>query len=354
MNAELYTKIAKFELKDSKFKLNHIKFKASQATDKVLVDEKNGKILDWRGKKMQNLKLSDSYRRLGLITKNGKMRSEKLQNCGVYLTFKKFDNDTKKLNEAYFCKDRLCPTCTWRRSLKIFGQTSKIMKRYKEEFPTDRFLFLTLTIRNCKAEELNESITELLKGFNRLFKYKRVDSVVRGFMRGLEVTYNSKDNTFHPHIHCVFSVSSSYFKTKYITQQEWTNLWKKALNVYYTPILDIRAVRSYSSKKFEQVIAEISKYATKDLEFLLNDKEKTDYIVYHLRQALAFRRLTSYGKAFKLIHKELNLDDAEDGDLICNDIDDEIDENGELVYIIEKYLWRFGLSNYYLIKEKKE
>ena len=32
-----------------------------------------------------------------------------------------------------------------------------------------------------------------------------------GYMRAVEVTYNQQEDTYHPHIHCIFAVKAQYF-----------------------------------------------------------------------------------------------------------------------------------------------
>ncbi|HAT4163561.1 TPA: protein rep [Clostridium perfringens] len=109
---------------------------------KKLVDKnKNGKEIDWKGKKLNNLELAESYKRLGL------KKAYRVKECGTLLSFKRIDEELKKLFKANFCKDRLCPMCTWRRSMKIFGQVSKVMDRALED-KEYRFLFLKLTVKN--------------------------------------------------------------------------------------------------------------------------------------------------------------------------------------------------------------
>ena len=37
-----------------------------------------------------------------------------------------------------------------------------------------------------------------------------------GYMRAIEVTYNQQEDTYHPHIHCIFAVKAQYFTKGYI------------------------------------------------------------------------------------------------------------------------------------------
>lgn len=187
--------------------------------EELLDKKKNGKEIDWKGKKLKNLELAESYKRLGL------KKAYRVEECGTLLSFKKIEEDLKKLFKANFCKDRLCPMCSWRRSMKVFGQVSKVMDRALED-KEYRFLFLTLTVKNCTGEELSKLIDKMFKSLELLFKRKEVRNIVIGYFRGLEVTHNldknSKDyDTYHPHFHIILMVNKSYFtqSVQYISQK---------------------------------------------------------------------------------------------------------------------------------------
>lgn len=317
----------------------------------ILVDKnKNGKEIDWQGKKIRNKLLSESYKRLSL------KKTYRVAECGTYLEFKKASADGNlKLKNANFCKDRLCPMCSWRRSLKIFGQVSKIMDKVTEN-KNYRFLFLTLTVKNCEGDELSKEIDKLFKAFNLLFKRKQINKSILGWFRALEVTHNinknSKSyNTYHPHFHIILMVNSSYFKKKelYINQKEWVKMWQECLGIDYAPQVNIKAFKSNSKARTSKSIAEVSKYTVKDVDYLLEDNEElTDESVYILNSALRNRRLVAFGKELRKVHKELNLDDVEEGNLINTDIDEELREDVE--EIIEIYKWNVGLSQYIKFK----
>jgi plasmid rolling circle replication initiator protein Rep len=267
-----------------------------------------------------------------------------------------FDAQEKKLHNANFCKVRLCPMCAWRRSLKIFGQVSQVMNIAKGE-TSNKFIFVTLTQRNVKGEELKEEIDRLYKAYNNLMRRKKIKLMSLGWFRALEVTYNSVSNTYHPHFHVVIMVKSFYEKNKnlYISQAELTEMWKQSLKIDYTPIVHMESVKIKKGKTIETAVAEIAKYTVKESDLIIKDAdgvfdlEQTDENIRILDDALAFRRLTAFGGQLKEIHNLLKLDDAENGDLINTD---QVDiENNELEYVIEKYFWHVGFSNYVKIKE---
>ena len=59
-------------------------------------------------------------------------------------------------------------------------------------------------------------------------------------------------------MHVLLCVENSYFKNKanYITQEEWVNLWQKALQVNYRPVANIKAIKPNQKaiKIFKQLL----------------------------------------------------------------------------------------------------
>lgn len=317
--------------------------------DKVLIDTKNNgkEVNDWEGKKVNNLLLADSYRRLNNIPK-----SIRVEKCGTYLEFKRYIQDKSlKLHKANFCKVRLCPLCAWRRSMKIFGQVSTVMDEATKDKDYE-YIFLTLTLKNCSGYDLSETIDTLMYAFNKLVKRKRFKEGIKGYFRALEVTHELETDTYHPHFHCILMVNKTYFKNKeYIKQDEWTSMWQSCLQVDYLPIVDIRKFRDYTGRGMSKGIAEVAKYTVKDTDYIIKDyqtgeviEELTDDAVFNLDLALKNRRLTAFGGILKELHQLLNLDDPEDGDLINTDNDDKIRD--DLEYIIESYYWHIGYKAY--------
>src|SRR5699024_11317677 len=94
-------------------------------------------------------------------------------------------------------------------------------------------------------------------------------------------------------------------------------------------------------------IDETAKYPVKDTDFMTDDEEKNLKRLSDLEEGLHRKRLISYGGLLKEIHKKLNLDDKEEGDLIHTDDDEKADEDG--LSIIEICNWE--RKNYFK-KEK--
>lgn len=58
--------------------------------------------------------------------------------------------------------------------------------------------------------------------------------------------------------------------------------------------------------------------------------------------------MVSFGFLFKEIHRQLKLDDAENGDLKKTDNEDELRD--DLTDIILRYQWNIGIKNYKLVE----
>ncbi|MCT1652891.1 protein rep, partial [Staphylococcus saprophyticus] len=94
-------------------------------------------------------------------------------------------------------------------------------------------------------------------------------------------------------------------------------------------------------------IKETSKYSVKSSDYLTGDSEKDSEIVSDLEQGLYRKRMLSYGGLLKQKHKILNLDDAEDGNLINTSDEDKTTDEEEKAHSITA-IWNFEKQNYYL------
>ena len=338
----------------------------------------NGKIKDWSGKKKRNLSLAEiymmlkeSYRRIHLEKFNRFFnREERCRMCATVLRYKRDKNGKRTLYEAYFCQLRLCPLCNWRRSLKIFSHVTQILQAIKENEEC-AYLFLTLTQKNVSADKLEDQLDKMMYGWNKFMKYKKVKDVVKGAYRGLEITYdkerfitkqmyqekkeyyqklglkvgdeNPNFDMYHPHFHVLIAVNKTYFSgKKYLKQEEWRELWAKAMGLDYLPQVNIKKVKGDSAK----AVAEAAKYTVKDSEYVIEkDLNLSMNVVETLDYALQGRRLVSFSGIMKEWHKKLNLDDTEDGDLIHieTERDSELEEEN---FKLVTYAWNVGYMNY--------
>jgi plasmid rolling circle replication initiator protein Rep len=288
-------------------------------------------------------KLGESYERLGYSK-----RSIRVQQCGTELDFfiPNAPDVPQKLYRANFCKDRLCPMCSWRRSKKIFGQISKIMDKLE---PNYQFVFVTLTVQNCAAEELPKAIKELLEAFKLLWLYKDIKQGFKGYFRALEITRHPnriKSIEYHPHIHAIFAVKPSYFTSRYyISHSKLMSLWKKAVGTYYNPAVRIEKItpKEDTHKPRESTlkgaVCEVAKYSVKSNDYLDGDTNDVDSGVLTLIRSITAHRLCGLGGVFRTAARELKLDDMTEGDLVNTD-NEKI--RTDLGGMIAHYSWQIG------------
>lgn len=310
----------------------------TQNQDRILIDKnRKGKDRRWKERKIMTLKLAGIF--ANLEYKDSMV--ERVSACCDVLKFTKQPDGNLKLYQSYFCKNKLCPLCNWRRSMKYSYQTSLIVDEAIKQQPKGRFLFLTLTVKNVPGSELNQTLTSLTKSFDRLFKRAKVKKNMIGYLRSVEVTHNPLTGDYHPHIHVLLMVKSSYFKSKndYITQEEWADMWANSLKVDYVPIVDIRAVKE-QGKGLRGAILETAKYPTKPIQLELDNAQVVD----DLYNGLYRKRQLGYGGLFKEIKKKLALDDAENGDLVHTSEDkDDLSSGTKIVAI-----WNSSKQNYFI------
>lgn len=228
-------------------------------------------------------------------------------------------------------------------------QSQKVVAEVIKQKPTVRWLFLTLTVKNVyDGTELNKSLSNMSKGFNRMMKYKKINKNLVGFMRATEVTVNNIDNSYNQHMHVLVCVESTYFYNaeNYVNQKQWIQFWKKAMKLNYDPNVKVQMIRPKNKRKsdIQSAIDETAKYPVKDIDFTTNDEEKNLKRLSDLEEGLHRKRLISYGGLLKEIHKKLNLDDSEDGDLIHTDDEEKADEDGFSIIA----MWNWERKNYFI------
>jgi hypothetical protein len=248
------------------------------------------------------------------------------------------------------------------------------------------YLLVTFTVPNVSGEELSDTITDMMSAWHRLVGYKKFESAVKGWYRGLEVTHNvqkykckylkdrkgkkklvilcDKDgkpipnpfyDTYHPHFHCIIAVDSHYFKGRnYIKRDEWLEMWQKATQDPTITQVDVRKVQpkkgqtEIDGQAIISAVCEVAKYTVKTEDYVLpSDWKMSCSSVAVLDKVLANRRLVAYGGVMKDWHKKLNLDDEIDGDLI----EEGEEPNGEVLREICA-TWFVGYQQYGIVERK--
>ena len=229
-----------------------------------------------------------------------------------------------KLSAARFCRVPQCPVCQSRRSLMWKARALRALPLVVRDYPKHRWLFLTLTQKNCLVSHLRETVLEMNKSFKRLTMLKQW--AVEGWIKSLEVT-RGKDGSAHPHFHCLLMVSPVYFKRNYISYQEWCDLWQRAARLNYKSQVHVRAVAKDRDPTI--LIPEILKYLVKE-----SDLYKSKEFLLGITEQLYKVRRISVGGILRPYMKKL---EEEPEDLISRDEENENEVDEGHLYFEWKY-----------------
>ena len=246
--------------------------------------------------------------------------AERMSECSGVLSFGWCDDpdagtSSLKLREATFCRVRHCPTCQWRRSLMWQARFYQALPQIVEAHPKARWLFVTLTIRNCEITELRDTLQAMNKAWHRLVKRKEFKPVL-GWIRTTEVTRGA-DGSAHPHFHAMIMVPPSYFKGgNYIRHSKWVELWADVMRLDYLPNVDVRTVKARAPKEgqtamnataqaLQGAVAETLKYSTKPSDMLADE----GWFLELTKQTFKLRFIASGGVLKDVLKVERESDD---------------------------------------------
>ena len=269
--------------------------------------------------------------------------AQRMSECSQLLEFVLTSSDLQaiilKLKFAKFCRVPLCPVCQWRRCLKWRGRFFEILPGFLEDHLGVKFIFLTLTVRNCPLEELRLTVKEMNQAWRRLTQRKQFPAL--GWVKSLEVT-KSKDLTAHPHFHCLLVVVSDYFSNFYISQSLWQQLWQKSLKVNYEPIVNVKKVKPKAITERDPTglmvaVCETLKYSVKPGD-LIDDSE---WLVGLTQQMYKLRRI-NVGGVLKPYLSNLGVEDDSE-DLIHIDSESTNEEEKEAEC---SFYWNYSMKRY--------
>lgn len=269
--------------------------------------------------------------------------SDRMNDCSQWLEFAVKTEETGesklKLHKAWFCRNRHCPICQFRRSKVWRARFLKALPKLLTDYPSARFVFLTLTIRNCPLEELRSTVKAMNDGWTRLSQRKGFPAL--GFIRSLEVTRNTGTDEAHPHLHCLLMVQPGYFTGhSYISQERWRLLWQSCLRVDYLPVVHVRSVKPKPSDLKANPDGAMYRSICETLKYTVKPEDLTHSAEWlgELTRQLHKTRAVAVGGVLKGYFSE-----AEPEDLIHTDLDEEeiTEEDIKLIFDWTAYIKRY-------------
>ena len=225
---------------------------------------------------------------------------ENVKSCGSFVAL----NENGNIIAANFCKHRLCNVCNWRAAAKKWHRTKNII----DSIGKATYVHMVVTLRNCTTEELNSTITHIMKSINRMCSRPTWKKRVLGYIRSLEITYNpeQKDGLkWHPHYHYILCLPYDYETNTdiYLSTYEWRKMWEKSARIDYNTQFHFQVIKDF---ELSNAVAEVSKYAVKAAKIFDTISEKDNTDLKALLKAIKGRRLYSLGGIIKEIDKTAN------------------------------------------------
>lgn len=269
--------------------------------------------------------------------------AKRISECSGVLRFEEIaDAETGeislKLRDTQFCRVRHCPVCQWRRSLMWQARFFQTMPEIVKNYPEVRWMFLTLTVRNCEVEELRKTLQDMGKAWQRFIKRKEFQGVL-GWVRTTEVT-RGKDGTAHPHYHVLMMVPPAMLSGRlYIKHDKWVDLWKSSMKLNYSPNVDVRAVKPRKKDTAEQAlnraVKETLKYAIKPVDMV----EDEHWFLELTKQVHRLRFIATGGVLKDILRED---EETEEDLLLKKENEEQEEENSDTV----NFSWRRSEKQY--------
>ena len=340
-----------------------------------------GRVRPWRRWRLDADLLAEAYQAASCLTDGPDAagwaaRADKVRSCGTQPTFERHISPDAPgghyltLKSANLCRDRLCPLCQWRRSLKVAAQARAVVAEAdRRKISRDRvgysWIMLTLTQPSVPGPLLGAELDTMHRAFQRLTRSARWRGAVKGWLRVTEITRNNDPDspyygTYHPHIHSMLCVPKRYYTSSaYIPQYEWGILWAYYMRLAMPAIVDVRRVTDKgdvlpdgeTQGNMGAAVAEVAKYAAKPSSYLIaSDLGATVDAVTTLATQLSGRRLYAWGGVCKEAAQALHLDSLETGDLVHIDETSSADTPADGISQYIAYHWALGVRNYILTR----
>lgn len=241
-----------------------------------------------------------------------------------------------RLRKAEFCRVRHCPVCQWRRSLMWQARFHQSLPALQAEYPKARWMFLTLTVRNCPIGELRDMLKAMNDGWNRM-RLRKEFKPVQGWIRTTEVT-RSENGEAHPHFHALLMVPPSMFAKDYVPQKRWVELWRDCARLPYDPNVDVRTVKAKkgtdSKQALQDAATETLKYSVKPADM----KADPDWFL-ELHRQVHRRRFVASGGVLKDVLKP---EEETSEDLVLADEQSDNEDDGSRL----AFSWRPSQQQY--------
>jgi hypothetical protein len=213
-----------------------------------------------------------------LATSHHKQLADKVQKCHRRFRHRKCENGHRWVTPSKYqvesCGVRLCPHCAHSRGVEKAQAIQKFC------VGREGLRYAVFAERNSK--NLAKGIKSLYEAWNSLRRSVRWKGKVVGSIAVLEVTYNKKKRTWHPHLNVLFE--GEYFPFEEL-RQCWRNATKGKGQTAFIRAADFST--AYELIKYTLKVAEVKEAPVgKTYELLLDDPLALDEflsVIYGIR-----------------------------------------------------------------------
>lgn len=214
---------------------------------------------------------------------------EKIKNCAVDLTI---PNNSKPI--TFYCGNRFCPTCANIKAGKNANLIREILLKARADKKT--LLYGTFTVKNITADKLVDEINKINTAFTKTLTVpKKLKENIKGYIKKLEIKYNSINSDYNVHIHTALAVIN-YYKN-HITVKEFHDYFKK-----YLKDDDIIEPNIQKIGKTDKDIIKVANYISK--EDLIQNILYSDEVSDNIYNAVKNRRILEFCLDFRELKKE--------------------------------------------------
>ena len=198
---------------------------------------------------------------------------EKLEHCGNFVVMQETaDRARQRVEMGFYCEQRLCPCCAWRRSVRDAQTIAAISAAAAADGL--HMVFVTLTVPNVRGCDLPDTVRHINQSFARLRAYKKCKTLLANTIRKLEITYNRQMETYHPHLHVLCYVHPNYFSGRgYCSHDALLDAWRRATGQPQITQVDVRRCRDYGDT---DAIRELAKYNAKSADYCSSQQVMDD------------------------------------------------------------------------------
>ena len=120
-----------------------------------------------------------------------------------------------------YCKNRFCTICAAIRKAEIINKYYTTISQWEDPH------FVTLTVKACKAEKLDEWVKKMYKAFNLIHgrckkRHQRGNEIKLIGVKSLECNFNPIKKTYNPHFHIIVPNA----EVAHLLRKEWIEQWR--------------------------------------------------------------------------------------------------------------------------------